>query len=80
MRGDKIYASYMEGTADHGPWRLFYKEALRGSDWRNVPVEGPLYANAYYPELELDDDDNVHVIWGNREGIMPYKRKVNGVW
>jgi len=80
MRGDKVFCAYMEGTVDHGPWNLLYKEALRGSDWRSVPAEGPLYGNAYYPELELDDDDNVHVVWGNREGIMPYKQKVDGVW
>jgi hypothetical protein len=80
MRGDKVFAAYMEGFVDHGPWRLFYKENMRGTSWRDIPVEGPLYGNAYYPELELDDDDNVHVIWGNREGIMPYAQKINGVW
>jgi len=80
VKNDKIYCSYMEGTADHGPWRLLYKEALRGSNWRSVPAEGALYPNAYYPELELDEDENVHIIWGNREGNMPYKQKVGGTW
>jgi hypothetical protein len=80
VKNDKIFASYMEGTADHGPWRLLYKEAPRGSSWQTVPVEGPLYPNAYYPELEIDDNDDIHVIWGNREGNMPYRTKVGNTW
>lgn len=80
MRGDKVFATYMEGFVDHGPWRLFYKENMRGTSWRDIPVEGPIYGNAYYPELELDDNDDVHIIWGNREGIMPYAQRVKGVW
>ena len=80
VKNDKVFATYMDGTADHGPWNLLYKEAPRGSNWNSVPVEGPLYGNAYYPELEIDDNDDIHVIWGNREGNMPYKQKVGGTW
>ncbi|MBE0460742.1 MAG: BACON domain-containing protein [Candidatus Aminicenantes bacterium] len=76
---DKIYITYMEGTGTEAPWRLRYKEGNRGSNWQGIPHE-TLYSLAYYPELEVDDERNVHVVFGNRSGNYYYRCKYKGNW
>jgi hypothetical protein len=76
---DKIYVVYMEGIGDSGPWRLFYKEAKRGSAWAGVP-KFEIIGNAYRPELEVDDNGNAHVVYATKSGNFMYRSKINGVW
>ncbi|UCE43019.1 MAG: BACON domain-containing protein [Candidatus Aminicenantes bacterium] len=78
-RNDVIHICYMEGIGHSGPWRLRYKQATRGSNWKNVS-QATLYEPGYYPELDLDHDDNVHVVWGSRQGNFYYKQKVGNQW
>jgi len=79
VRNDKIYVCYMEGVGDLMPWRIFFKEAPRGSAWQGIPVEevAPL---GYRPELEVDDDGNAHVVYSTKTGNFMYRRKIDGVW
>jgi len=76
---DRIYVTYMEGTGREAPWRLRYKEGDRGSNWQGIPHE-TLYSLAYYPELEVDDEGNVHIVFGNRSGNYYYRCKYKGNW
>jgi hypothetical protein len=69
----------MEGYGDKGPWRLRYKEAKRGSSWKNVP-QVTLHEPGYYPELDLDHDGNVHVVWSSRQGNLYYRQKIGNSW
>jgi len=78
-KDDVIYICYMEGIGETGPWRLRYKEAKRGSDWKNVS-QVTLHEPGYYPEIELDHEGNVHAIWGSRQHNFYYKQKVGNSW
>jgi hypothetical protein len=75
----RIYICYQEGIGNQLPWRIFYKEADLGSNWINIPPV-KLEENGYYPELEVDDFGNVHVVWSNKAGNFIYKQRVNGSW
>jgi hypothetical protein len=76
---DRVYAVFMEGVGDSGPWRIFYKEAARGSAWQNVVVN-ELAGSGYRPALTIDDDKNVYVVWATKSGTYMSKEKINGIW
>jgi hypothetical protein len=76
---ERIYAVYMEGVGDSGPWRVFFKEGARGSAWQNIPVE-ELAGTGYRPALTLDDDRNVYVVWATKAGTYLAREKINGIW
>ncbi len=80
VKNNIVHAVWMEGSPLHAPWRLFYKEAERGSNWMTVPhVE--ISSLGYYPELEIDDKGNIHVVYSNRTGNFFYRKKVaQGGW
>jgi hypothetical protein len=75
----RVHVVYMEGVGDSGPWRLFYKEGPRGSNWNNVPVE-EVAGLGYRPELAIDDDQNTHVVWATKDGSFMYREKRDGIW
>jgi hypothetical protein len=75
----RVYSVFMEGVGDSGPWRIFYKEAARGSAWQNVSVV-ELAGSGYRPALTIDDDKNVYVVWATKAGTYMSKEKINGIW
>ncbi len=76
---DKIHVVYMEGIGDSPPWRLYYKEAMRGSQWRDVP-KFEIAGVGYRPELEVDDNGDVHLVYATKTGNFMYRSKINGTW
>jgi hypothetical protein len=76
---DKVHVVYMEGIGDSPPWRLFYKEAMRGSQWRDVP-KFEIAGVGYRPELAVDDNGDVHLVYATKTGNFMYRSKINGVW
>jgi hypothetical protein len=76
---DKVYVCYMEGNGDAGPWRIFYKEAPRGSSWQNVPIFEVTGAG-YRPSLAVDDDKNTYIVWATKSGNYMAREKINGGW
>jgi len=76
---DKVYVCYMEGIGDSGPWRIFYKEAPRGSAWRTIPEE-EVAGLGYRPSLAVDDDGNAYVVWSTKTGNYFVREKINGSW
>ena len=79
VHNDRVYAVYMEGIGDSGPWRIFFKEGARGAAFRNIPVE-ELAGSGYRPSLTVDDDKNVYVVWSTKAGTYLSREKINGVW
>lgn len=79
VHNDRVYAVYMEGVGDSGPWRIFYKEGARGSAWQNIQVE-EVAGSGYRPALTVDDDRNVYVVWATKSGTYMAKEKINGIW
>lgn len=79
VHNDRVYAVYMEGVGDSGPWRIFFKEGARGSAWQNIPVE-ELAGSGYRPALTVDDDKNVYVVWATKGGTYLAREKIDGVW
>ena len=79
VSNDRVYAVFMEGIGDSGPWRIFYKEAARGAAWQNVHVE-ELSGSGYRPGLTIDNDNNVYVVWATKSGTFMAKEKINGIW
>ena len=78
-RDDKVYVCWMQGSPTHSPWKLRYKEAQSGTDWHQV-APSDIEGLAYYPELDLDQDDNVHIVFSNRTGNFFYKQRTGGTW
>ncbi len=76
---DILYFSYMEGSGHTGPWNLRFKQAKRGSNWKEVN-QSTLDPNGYYPELTVDHDGNAHVVWSSRRGNFYYKTKQGSAW
>ncbi len=76
---DRVYAVYMEGIGDSGPWRIFFKEGARGTAWQSIPVE-ELAGAGYRPALTVDDDKNVYVVWATKSGNYMAREKINGTW
>ncbi len=76
---DKIHVVYMEGIGDAPPWRLFYKEAKRGTNFEFLP-EFQVAGLGYRPELEVDDNGDVHIVYAVRDGNYMYRSKINGSW
>ncbi|MFW6132149.1 MAG: BACON domain-containing protein [Candidatus Aminicenantaceae bacterium] len=76
---DQIHACWMQGTDTHAPWRLFYKEGVRGDDWKNIPSTNA-YHMAYYPEMAITDDGDVNIIFSNRTGHVFHSYYDNGEW
>jgi hypothetical protein len=79
VSNDRVYAVFMEGVGDSGPWRIFYKESARGAAWQNVPVE-ELSGSGYRPALTIDNDKNVYVVWSTKSGTYMAREKINGIW
>jgi hypothetical protein len=79
VKDGRVYSVFMEGVGDSGPWRIFYKEAARGSAWQNVVVN-ELAGSGYRPALTVDDDKNVYVVWATKSGTYMAKEKINGIW
>ena len=79
VRNDRVYAVFMEGVGDSGPWRIFYKESGRGSAWQNIHVE-ELSGAGYRPALTIDNDGNVYAVWSTKSGSYMAKEKINGIW
>ena len=79
VRNDRVYAVFMEGVGDSGPWRIFYKESGRGSAWQNIHVE-ELSGSGYRPALTIDNDGNVYAVWSTKSGSYMAKEKINGIW
>jgi hypothetical protein len=79
VRDGKIFVCYMEGTGLKLPWKIYYKEAMSGSNWQNIqPVR--LTDLGYYPEMAVDDKENVHVVWSAKNGNFNYRSRINGTW
>ena len=76
---DKVHVVYMEGIGDSGPWRLFFKEAKRGSSWQNVP-KFEVVGAGYRPELEVDDAGDVHIVYAVKNGNFMYRSRIKGEW
>lgn len=76
---DRVYAVYMEGVGDSGPWRIFFKEGARGAAWQNIPEE-ELAGTGYRPALTVDDEKNVYVVWATKAGNYLAREKINGIW
>jgi hypothetical protein len=79
VKDGRVHVCYMEGSPLTLPWRIFYKEADQGSNWMNV-ARHQLADTGYYPELEVDDDGDVHVVWSNKNGNLSYRERHNGSW
>ncbi|MFQ6037004.1 MAG: hypothetical protein ACE5LV_00140 [Candidatus Aminicenantales bacterium] len=79
VRNGRVYVCYMEGVDLKLPWRIFYQEADRGSNWINVPRE-KLADLGYYPEMDVDEQGDVHIVWSNKTGNFTYRQRVNGNW
>jgi len=78
-RDNKVYICWMQGSPTHSPWKLRYKEALTGTDWKQIePID--IEGLAYYPELDLDKNSDVHIVFSNRTGNFFYKQKTGGNW
>jgi hypothetical protein len=76
---DKIHVVYMEGIGDAPPWRLFYKEAMRGSQWRDIP-KFEIAGVGYRPELAVDDNGDVHIAYATKTGNFMCRSKIDGEW
>lgn len=76
---DKIHVVYMEGIGHAGPWRLFFKEAMRGGNWRDTP-KFQVEHNGYRPELEVDEAGDVHIVYSVKTGNFMYRSRINGEW
>lgn len=72
VRNGNVYSSYMD---DEGPRRIFYAERINGL-WSS-PVE---VSRGYYPALEIDSNENIHIVWSRFDGNFYYKSRVNGRW
>jgi len=79
VKDGRVHVCYMEGSPLTLPWRIFYKEADRGSNWMGIPAE-KLADSGYYPEMEVDSLGNVHVVWSNKNGNLSYRERKNGNW
>jgi len=76
VRDGRVHMAWMEGGAG---WSLQYAEAQRGANWKNVNKSG-IASGAYYPEMEVDEDGNVHLVWSSKTGNIFYKRKEKTGW
>ncbi len=76
---DKVHVVYMEGIGDSPPWRLFYKEGMHGSQWRDIS-KFQVAGIGYRPELEVDDNGDVHIAYATKTGNFMYRSKIKGTW
>lgn len=72
VRNGNVYSSYMD---DEGPRKIFYAERINGR-WR-TPVE---IAKGYYPALEIDNNENIHIVWSRFNNNFFYISRMNGNW
>lgn len=79
VKDGRAYHSYMEGSPLGIPWTLGVKEAPVGSNWNNVS-RVVLDKNGYYSEIDVDDNDDAHVIFSNRTGNFFYRGQKDGSW
>jgi len=79
VKDGKAYACNMGKTSPSAAWGLFYKEGLMDSSWQSFKAE-QIVSPIYYPELEVDDDGNVHIIFSNKTGNYFYKSKIGDTW
>ncbi|MFC2161648.1 hypothetical protein ACFLRX_08360 [Acidobacteriota bacterium] len=72
VRNGNVYSCYMD---DEGPRRVFFAERIQGR-W-SKPVE---VSPGYYPALEVDSSENIHIVWSQWDGNFYYKSRENGRW
>jgi hypothetical protein len=80
IKNNRLHVTYMEGVGTQGgTWRLRYKEGELGQNWEAtspITLETP----AWYPDLEVDQSIDSHIIWGTRSGNLLYQHQVNDTW
>jgi hypothetical protein len=79
IKDGRLYVCNMGKETDNVPWRIFYKEDQLDGSWQSFRAE-QIVPYGYYPELEVDDDGNVHIIFSNRSGNFYYKSKIGDNW
>ncbi len=80
IKDGRVYVCNMGKETSSVPWRIFYKEdQLEGGSWHYFKAE-QIVPTGYYPELAVDDNGNVHIIYSNRSGNFYYKSKVGDIW
>lgn len=76
---DKMHVVYMEGAGDKPPWRLFFKEGMRGTNFEFLPVF-QVAALGYRPEMEVDKEGDIHIVYATRSGNFMYRSRIKGSW
>ncbi len=79
VKNERVYCSYMQGSPIGEPWQLYYKEGDRGISWRDFQ-ETQLAPSAFYPEIEVDDEGSVHIVWSADDGNFYYRKKTGTTW
>ncbi|UCE40463.1 MAG: hypothetical protein JSV17_13535, partial [Candidatus Aminicenantes bacterium] len=79
VKNGRVYCSYMQGSPLGEPWQFYYKEGDRGINWRDFQ-ETQLAPSASYPEIEVDNQSNVHVVWSADDGNFYYRKKTGTEW
>ena len=72
VRNGNVYSCYMDRES---PRRLYFTER-KGGSWSS-PIQ---IAQGYWPALEIDSSENVHVVWSGFDGRFHYRGRVNGAW
>jgi len=75
----RIHIVYMEGHGLYAPWRIRYKEGNTGRQWEGYEPS-TLTENGYYPDMQVDDDSDSHVVWASREGHIFYRGQIFDTW
>jgi len=64
VKSGNLYATYMEGGASPGDWKLYFCEKS-GGNWKSPMV---LTQPGYYPAIAVDGSGNIHIAYSNRSG------------
>ncbi len=72
VRNGNVYSAYMD---DEGPRRIYYAERINGR-WSS-PLD---LSKGYYPALEIDSNENIHIVWSRFDNNFYYISRVNGRW
>ena len=72
VRNGNIYACWMEGSS-----RALYFSEKSGGSWKNPKM---IVNRGYYPDMEIDNSGNIHIVYSNKAGNFSYISRMSGVW
>jgi PKD repeat protein len=85
LRNKNIYCVWMDDEHHTNQWNINYSQGIYNEnkddwDWTSAERISPSDASQYYPSIVLDDEDNIHVFYSNKQNPVWHIKRTGNKW